>query len=150
MASPQEPPCQPGQPGFCLHDRPDLCEGILSTIATPQQRTLEIKESTIPGAGSGLFLGRRHSCRQRGLPLPAPSSTAAHTDSSITYVCDYCLLNTRSTWSTKGRFLTEDDTVPAISACKGCKVALYCSKVSCHRPSVPLPCLTRQPRLAQH
>ncbi len=121
-----------------MHRLKDLCKGILSML-TSSAAPLEIKQSLIDGAGSGLFTTANipeHHDVFRSQPL------VNCRDPSTTYVCDYCLVNNKSmVHRADGRFRTDDEKRPTVMPCSGCKVARYCSTVSTtyHHQPVCLP-----------
>jgi len=114
----------PGKLGFRFHNRPDLCKGILSTCTSAIP--LEIKASSIEGAGSGLFAA---SDLESGCEIFRSQPLVNCRDPTVTHVCDVCLVSSKSEVHPDGRFITEDDKPPTIKPCSGCKVARYCSPV---------------------
>ncbi|KAI9373594.1 hypothetical protein BJX61DRAFT_541554 [Aspergillus egyptiacus] len=91
---------------------------------------LEIRQSSIPGAGMGLFatqdIAEGHEIYQSN-PL-----VACVEDEKQEEVCDYCLLDTTSAVLPTGRFRMPSDTVTEHQRCSGCRVCYYCSTV-CQR-----------------
>ncbi|KAJ9137517.1 Histone-lysine N-methyltransferase SMYD3 [Pleurostoma richardsiae] len=145
------------KPRLPIHERPQLCDFILSKIAH-KTVPLCIGRSHIEGAGSGLFVTEdvaegEEILRSRPLILCR--------ESGVDDVCDWCFTNRNSSVHPEGRFYSGDeDPRPIISRCARCKVARYCStncqkmawanhhKFECSsllsQPNTPSACLATQ------
>lgn len=110
-----------------IHEQPKLCDHILSKVADCSV-PLRIGASSIPAAGTGLFVlqdVRAGSDIFRSQPLLVVC------EANTNGVCDYCLVNNNATISPEGHFFVnqaERDEI-AVSACTGCNIVTYCSKV---------------------
>ncbi|RYP72841.1 hypothetical protein DL769_004356 [Monosporascus sp. CRB-8-3] len=103
---------QGNQGGF--HDDAELCQYILGGIATTH--SLEIRESEISQAGSGLFAMNNIPEGQeifRSSPL-----VECVADTVADSVCDWCYRNTLSRVHPSGRFRTKEDAAPDIESCQ--------------------------------
>jgi hypothetical protein len=109
-----------------IHAQPRLCRGILGRVQT--QAELEIKESTIPRAGSGLFSASEiHAGEEIFRTGPLVNCRTP----SVKDTCDQCFASSKATVHAEGRFITADDRNLPIKSCSGCRIARYCSHVSC-------------------
>ncbi|RYP92614.1 hypothetical protein DL770_001256 [Monosporascus sp. CRB-9-2] len=115
-------PSPGNQGGF--HEDAELCQYILGGIATTH--SLEIRESEISQAGSGLFAMNDIPEGQeifRSTPL-----VECVADGVAESVCDWCYTNKFSRVHPSGRFRTKEDAAPDMEACRGCGKCYYCSK----------------------
>ena len=93
------------------------------TAAVP----LQILPSTIPRAGAGLFIANDiQSGEEIFRSKPMVNCVA---DGMQNVVCDWCYTYQSSRLNTHGRFRGAEDPKVEVSACNGCKVCYYCSKV---------------------
>ncbi|KAF2023769.1 SET domain-containing protein [Setomelanomma holmii] len=110
---------------FALHKDQTLCVELLETLKAAAP--LQIAQSKIPRAGTGLFVindvdfGQEHF---RSRPV-----VNCVEDGYQHLVCDYCYVYKDSKLSYSGRIRTAEDTKLEVKACIGCKVFYYCSKI---------------------
>ena len=107
-----------------MHEEPLLSKGILSAVRSTVP--LEIKESTIGSAGSGLFAAEAVDA---GTEIFRSQPLVNCRDPRLGHVCDFCFANAKTTVHRDGRFLKADEMPVTIKGCTGCMVARYCSKV---------------------
>lgn len=107
-----------------FHRDAQLCRHLLGSITTPH--SLEIRESEISQAGSGLF-ALNDIPEGEGIfgSSPLAECVAAGYEDSV---CDLCYTTTLSRVHPSGRFRTKDDALPEMIACTGCGKCWYCSK----------------------
>lgn len=107
-----------------IHEDAVLCRFLLSTVTT--SRNLELRESDIPDAGTGLFSAQEIPT---GEEIFRSNPLVNCRDYRITDTCDVCFKSTNSSVHNDGRFYGVDDEEPTMKACSGCRVARYCSRV---------------------
>lgn len=118
-----------------IHDDLDLCRLILT--AASASSPLEIRESNIPNAGSGLFTSAPIPV---GVEIFRSSPIVNVRDPSARHVCDWCYATTPSGIDSLGAMAAEQlgatSIMPpkptAMLLCSGCKVGRYCSQ-ACQR-----------------
>ena len=109
-----------------FHGDAQLCEYILGSIVG--SIPLEIRESAVSLAGSGLFTQEAVSEGQEIFrSAPAVECVAEGLADSV---CDLCYANTLTKVHPSGRFRTKDDAVPVMIPCTKCEQWYYCSEVS--------------------
>lgn len=110
-----------------FHDDAQLCQYLLGSITTIH--SLEIRQSEISQAGSGLFT---LNAVPEGAELYRSSPVVeCVADGLVDGVCDFCYANTLSRVHPSGRFRTKDDAPLEMIPCRaGCGKCYYCSKVS--------------------
>lgn len=109
-----------------FHRDTQLCEYLLRSVAA--SAPLQIRESAISRAGSGLF-ALEAVPEGREVFRSAPVVEAV-VDGSADGVCDLCYANTLSKVHPSGRFRTKDDAAPRMMPCAQCGKCYYCSNVS--------------------
>ncbi|TLD15283.1 hypothetical protein PspLS_10710 [Pyricularia sp. CBS 133598] len=118
-----------------IHQDQELCRLILT--AASASRPLEIRESNIPNAGSGLFTT---AAIPIGVEIFRSSPIINVRDPSARHVCDWCYTTTPSGIDNLGAMAAEQlgatSLMPpkpaAMLLCSGCKVGRYCSQ-ACQR-----------------
>ena len=109
-----------------FHGDAQLCAYILGSIVG--SIPLEIRESDVSLAGSGLFTQEAASEGQEIFrSAPAVECVAEGLADSV---CDLCYANTLTKVHPSGRFRTKDDVVPNMIPCTKCEQCYYCSEVS--------------------
>lgn len=116
----------PNKTGKPIHDQPKLCEHILNGVTTSTV-PLRIGPSSIPNAGSGLFVENEVPA---GSEIFRSQPLLLVCEGNNNGICDYCLRNNNSSIHPDGRFYEpgERENVK-ISVCTRCKFTQYCSKV---------------------
>lgn len=110
-----------------LHELPKLCDHILRGVAD-SGAPLRIAASSIPNAGSGLFVVNDVAA---GSEIFRSQPLLVVCEGNNRRICDYCFRNLSSSLHPDGRFYLEGERDKvALSACTGCKNVEYCSKVS--------------------
>ncbi|KAL7792962.1 3-hydroxyanthranilic acid dioxygenase domain-containing protein [Trichoderma ceciliae] len=103
-----------------------LCNYILSTVQAPEG-SLNIQESTIFDAGSGLFTTRDLADGElifTSVPLVLCSEVGEGMEA-----CDFCFQQRRRVFHpVEDRLLTPAEVLPTLQACKGCHMYQYCSQ----------------------
>lgn len=109
-----------------LHEQPKLCQHILSSVAN-SGIPLRIGASSIPNAGTGLFVVNDVAA---GSEIFRSQPLLLVCEGNNLRICDYCLRNLGSSLDPEGRFffIGEKEKV-VLSACTGCQIVVYCSKV---------------------
>ncbi|TLD03186.1 uncharacterized protein PgNI_12400 [Pyricularia grisea] len=118
-----------------VHHNRDLCRLILT--AASASHPLEIRESNIPNAGSGLFTT---AAIPAGVEIFRSSPIINVRDPSARHVCDWCYTTTPSGIDNLGVMAAEQlgatflmpPKPTAMLLCSGCKVGRYCSQ-TCQR-----------------
>lgn len=110
-----------------IHDDQELCSYILNTIKAPDG-ALKIRESTIPGSGSGLFTTRDVAAGElifTSVPLVLCSEVGEQMEA-----CDFCFQQRRRViHPVEDRLLHPGEVMPDVYKCKGCNLYQYCSEV---------------------
>lgn len=116
----------PDQKRKRVHNQRNLCDYILSLV-DKSSVPLRIGASPIPNAGSGLFVVADVAA---GADIFRSQPLLLVSEGNNLDVCDYCFLNKNSLISPENKFFVgpERDKIE-MSACMGCKIARYCSKV---------------------
>lgn len=110
-----------------LHEEQTFCTELLATVKSAVP--LQISQSTIPGAGTGLFVTEDVDLGQelfRSIPV-----VNCVEEGYQHLVCDYCYVFKDSKISFNGRFRTAEDRKPNVQACARCNMCYYCSRVIC-------------------
>lgn len=111
-----------------IHKDKTLCSYIMSTVQAPEG-SLSIKESTLPEAGSGLFINRDLAEGElifTSVPLVLCAEVGSHMEA-----CDFCFQQRRRVFHpVEDRFLQPGEVLPPLLICNGCRMYQYCSKVS--------------------
>lgn len=111
-----------------IHKDTALCSYIMSTIQAPEG-SLSIQESTIPGAGSGLFI-KRDVAEGELIFTSVPLVLCAEVGQGME-ACDFCFQQRRRVFHpVEDRFLQPGEVLPPLHICNGCRMYQYCSKVS--------------------
>lgn len=109
-----------------LHEQPKLCAHILSSVEKSSV-PLTIDASSIPNAGSGLFVVKDIAA---GSDIFRTQPLLMVCEGNSSGICDYCFRNKHSSIHPDGRFNLESESGRFIlSACTRCKNVEYCSKV---------------------
>lgn len=110
-----------------IHEDEALCGYILSTVKAPVG-ALEIRESTIPESGSGLFTARDLVAGElifTSVPLVLCSEVGEQKEA-----CDFCYQQRRrAIHPVEDRLAHHGETLPDVYKCKGCNLYQYCSEV---------------------
>lgn len=110
---------------IALHNDPTLCTKLLQTVEASVP--LQILQSNITGAGSGLFVTKDVNI---GNEIFRSSLVMNCVDDGIhKLVCDWCYIYAASKITSNNQFRGFEDLKVDIDACNGCKVCYYCSKV---------------------
>lgn len=109
-----------------LHEQPKLCDHILEGV-THSSVPLRIASSSVPNAGSGLFVVNDVAA---GGEIFRSQPLLVVCEGNDLRVCDYCFYNPGSSLHPDGRFSFDGKDSVTLSACTGCKNVEYCSKVS--------------------
>lgn len=109
-----------------LHEQPKLCSHILSGVKDSSV-PLRIASSSIPQAGSGLFVINDVAA---GSEIFRSQPLLVVCEGNDLRICDFCFFNPAATVNPDGQFYTTDEKRVVLSACTGCKNVEYCSKVS--------------------
>ncbi|KAH8128415.1 hypothetical protein FP744_10008694 [Trichoderma asperellum] len=114
-----------------IHDDQELCSYILNTIKAPDG-ALKIRESTIPGSGSGLFTTRDVAAGElifTSVPLVLCSEVGEQMEA-----CDFCFQQRRRViHPVEDRLLHPGEVMPDVYKCKGCNLYQYCSETCWQR-----------------
>ncbi|KAL7800523.1 SET domain-containing protein [Trichoderma afarasin] len=109
-----------------IHKDTALCSYIMSTIQAPEG-SLSIQESTIPGAGSGLFI-KRDLAEGELIFTSVPLVLCAEVGQGME-ACDFCFQQRRRVFHpVEDRFLQPGEVLPPLHICNGCRMYQYCSK----------------------
>ena len=95
-------------------------------------RKLEIKQTTLPDAGLGLFTNASIPAGEEVLSKTLMMS--AVNNKHLDTICDYCFTWNGDWMTTDGRRKTVEKLPPEWKRCSACKIVYYCSKV-CSRMS---------------
>lgn len=113
-------------PRVAMHDDQTLCTQLLRTITAAVP--LQILQSKIPGAGTGVFVTKDVDCGEEIFRSDPVVNCVENEMRRL--VCDYCYLYKNSKIHPSGRFREAEDPKVEMKACSGCKVCYYCSKVT--------------------
>ncbi|KAL7950744.1 SET domain-containing protein [Trichoderma barbatum] len=106
-------------------DKP-LIDYILSTVQAPEG-SLTIKESIIPGAGSGLFT-TRELAEGELIFTSVPLVLCAEVGQGME-ACDFCFQQRRRVFHpVEDRFLQPGEVLAPLHICNGCHMYQYCSQ----------------------
>ncbi|KAL7961371.1 SET domain-containing protein [Trichoderma compactum] len=109
-----------------IHKDKALCSYIMSTVQAPEG-SLSIQESTLPEAGSGLFINRDLAEGElifTSVPLVLCAEVGQHMEA-----CDFCFQQRRRVFHpVEDRFLQPGEVLPPLLICNGCRMYQYCSK----------------------
>ncbi|KAJ4387121.1 hypothetical protein N0V93_007709 [Gnomoniopsis smithogilvyi] len=108
-----------------IHTQPKLCDHILRGVANCGV-PLRIAASSIPKAGSGLFVINDVAA---GSEIFRSQPVLVVCEGNDLRVCDYCFCNPSTRLHPEGRFYSAGEKTVTLSACTGCKNVEYCSKV---------------------
>lgn len=114
------------EPRAPIHTQEDVCDFLLERLVS--KAPLEIRESGIPGAGSGLFTTTDLDAgRQIFVTTPIVAAVADGFEQSV---CDNCY-NTRFRRVQADGSLCLDTDAPVVQyiPCPECKKCYYCSNV---------------------
>jgi hypothetical protein len=108
-----------------MNDDQTLCIQLLESVISFVP--LQIRRSDIPGDGAGLFITNDVEYGDEVFRSDPVVSCVA--DGMLEIVCDLCYAYSDSKTTSDGRLRAEDDEKMVMTACSGCKVCYYCSKV---------------------
>lgn len=120
-----------------VHKNEQTCQYILANIDAPTG-WLGIRESSIPTAGSGLFItvdvaeGRDVFSSKPILTCAkkvAPNLDNEASQASSLLTCDFCFQSNQNLFEQYGYLFPSHPTRPIPEFCVGCHVCQYCSKV---------------------
>lgn len=112
-------------PKIPIWKQPELYTWILKSVEG-STGILEVHESLIPNAGSGLFTVKELKAgddvfwSEPALFIPDVGNDA---------ICDYCYADAKSQVHRNGRFIDKEADKTVTKPCSGCQVVSYCSKV---------------------
>lgn len=116
-----------------LHEQPKLCDHILSSVKDTSVQ-LKIASSSIPNAGSGLFVANDVAA---GSEIFRTQPLLMVCESNKSGICDWCFTNENSSLRPDGQFhIAGKDKRVQLSSCKRCKMVEYCSKVGPVLPTI--------------
>lgn len=109
-----------------LHELPKVCAHILDSVKDSGV-PLKIAASSIPNAGSGLFVVNDVAA---GSEIFRSQPLLMICEGNTTNICDYCFRDQNSSLHPDGWFVSENDPDNVMmAACIRCKLVQYCSKV---------------------
>lgn len=115
-----------------FYQNPNLCQLLLSQIATGN--TLQVRESQTTGAGSGLFTD---NAVPAGEEVFRSKPVVTCVQDTLSTVCDFCYTNNASKVLPEGRFRTRRDPIEALVECNGCHICKYCTEVKLGPQQLP-------------